>query len=90
MPASGGGAGKAGAAADGRGVGQVVGRTARGAGGEARPPRALGTILRNHFAISDDVIRDALIEQSELRRQPGGDIEGSRIGEILVRRKVLS
>mgnify|MGYP000196210710 CR=1 FL=1 len=92
VPASGAAApGKAGAAADGRGVGPK-------SSGEQRvlpavkpaPPRALGTILRNHFAISDDVIRDALIEQSELRRQPGGDIEGSRIGEILVRRKVLS
>ena len=53
------------------------------------PPRALGTILRNHFGVSDEAIRDALIEQSEQRRQPGMQIEGSRLGEILVRRKVL-
>lgn len=54
------------------------------------PPRALGTILRNHFGVSDDAIRDALIEQSEQRRQPGIQLEGSRLGEILVRRKIVT
>ena len=48
------------------------------------PPRALGTILRNHFGVSDDALRDALIQQDEERREPGAQIEGTRIGEILV------
>ena len=89
VPAS--GAGKPASGADPRGGAKSSGEQ-RITGGAIKPapPRALGTILRNHFGVSDDMIREALLEQSEQRRQPGMQIEGSRLGEILVRRKVVS
>lgn len=88
VPAS--GTAKAASGADARTGSKSSGeQRVTGAAVKPAPPRALGTILRNHFGVSDEAIRDALIEQSEQRKQPGMQIEGSRLGEILVRRKVL-
>ena len=53
-------------------------------------PRALGALLRAHSGLSEEALREALNEQEELRRSGGANTEGTRIGEILVRRKAVS
>jgi general secretion pathway protein E len=54
------------------------------------PPRSLGSLLRTHFGLTEEALRDGLNEQEELRRAGGAALEGGRIGEILVKHKVVS
>jgi general secretion pathway protein E len=54
------------------------------------PPRAIGTLLRLANLITDEQLREALLEQEEIRRSGGGQTDGNRLGEILVRRKFVA
>ena len=53
-------------------------------------PRAIGMLLQKQAGLSDVALREALVEQEELRRSGGGQTEGSRLGEILLRRRAVS
>jgi general secretion pathway protein E len=58
----------------------------------ARPvsARSLGVLLQKSAGLSETALKEALHEQEDLRRQGGGQQEGSRLGEILVRRHSVS
>lgn len=56
----------------------------------AAGPRSLGAILLRAGAITESALLEALVEQEEQRRQGGAQGEGTRFGEILVRKKVAT
>ncbi len=53
-------------------------------------PRALGGLLRNSAELSEAVLLETLAEQEELRRGGGATTEGTRLGELLVKRRAVT
>ncbi len=58
----------------------------------ARPVsvRSLGALLQKHAGLAEVLLKEALAEQEELRRSGGAQTEGTRLGEILLRRRAVS
>ncbi|HMY56742.1 MAG TPA: type II secretion system ATPase GspE [Pseudomonadota bacterium] len=52
--------------------------------------RSLGALLQKHAGLSEVLLREALSEQEDLRRSGGGQTEGTRLGEILLRRRSVT
>ena len=56
----------------------------------ATSPRALGGLLQKHAELSEAVLLEVLAEQEELRRGGGAVTEGTRLGELLVKRRAVT
>lgn len=54
------------------------------------PPRSLGAILRANHGLTEEALNAALYEQEDLRRSGGAQTDGTRLGEILIRRKAVT
>ena len=53
-------------------------------------PRALGGLLQKSAQLSEAVLLEALADQEELRRGGGATTEGTRLGELLVKRHAVT
>ncbi|MBP8196866.1 MAG: Flp pilus assembly complex ATPase component TadA, partial [Deltaproteobacteria bacterium] len=58
----------------------------------ARPvsARSLGSLLQKQAGLAEAQLKDALAEQEDLRRAGGAQTEGTRLGEILLRRRAVT
>jgi general secretion pathway protein E len=52
--------------------------------------RSLGSLLQKHAGLAEAQLKEALAEQEELRRAGGAQTEGTRLGEILLRRRAVT
>ena len=53
-------------------------------------PRALGALLLKSAGLTEALLLEVLAEQEELRRIGGAQTEGTRIGELLLKRHVVT
>ncbi len=52
--------------------------------------RSLGSLLQKQAGLAEAQLKEALAEQEDLRRAGGAQTEGTRLGEILLRRRAVT
>ena len=52
--------------------------------------RSLGSLLQKQSGLAEAQLKEALAEQEDLRRAGGAQTEGTRLGEILLRRRAVT